>query len=41
MTTLFRKISGGTPVDWMLCERAALQVHVTLVPAAIVSTARF
>jgi hypothetical protein len=41
MTTLFRKISGGTPVDWMLCEPAAFQVHVTLSPAAIVSTAGF
>src|SRR5690242_1393025 len=41
MTTLFRKISGGTPVDWMACEPAAFQVHVTLSPAAIVSTAGF
>src|SRR5205809_3514203 len=41
MTTLFRKISGGTPVDWTVCEPAAFQVHVTLSPAAIVSTAGF
>src|SRR6266566_5222586 len=41
MTTLFRKISGGMPVDWMLCEPAAFQVQVTLAPAAIVSTAGF
>jgi len=27
-TTLFLKISGGTPVDWMLCDPAAFQVHV-------------
>ena len=41
MTTLFRKTSGGMPVDWMLCEPAAFQVQVTRLPAAIVSTAGF
>jgi hypothetical protein len=39
MTTLLRKISGAVPVDWMLCDPAAFQLHVTLLPAAIVSTA--
>ena len=41
MTTLFRNTSGGMPVDWTLCEPAAFQVQVTMLPAAIVSTAGF
>src|SRR5690349_1768551 len=40
MTTLFLKIPG-VPVDWMLCDPAAFQVHVTVLPAATVSTAGF
>src|SRR5437667_6984123 len=39
-TTVFLKTSGGRPVDWMLCD-PPFQVHVTLVPATIVSTAGF
>jgi hypothetical protein len=31
----------GEPVDCMLCELAAFQVHVTVLPAAIVFTAGF
>jgi hypothetical protein len=31
----------GVPVDWMLCDPAASQLHVTLLPAGIVSTAGF
>jgi hypothetical protein len=38
-TALLAKL--GEPVDCMLCCPAAFQVHVTVLPAAIVFTAGF